>query len=413
MRRLPVTVISPAEIAELHQILPVGSRVVVAMSGGVDSSVAAALLKHAGYDVVGITLQLYDHGAAVGKKGSCCAGQDVHDARNVAAQLGIPHYVLDYETRFKKAVVDTFAASYAAGETPIPCVACNSQIKFLELLDTARDLGASMLATGHYIRRRNGAQGAELYRAVDAARDQSYFLFATTPAQLSQLMFPIGGLAKPRVRELADTFQLPVAAKPDSQDICFVPSGRYSDVVQKLRPDAVAAGDIIHVDGRTLGRHAGIINFTVGQRRGIGIASADPLYVIRLDADRRQVIVGPRSALEVRALTLRDVNWLGEGTLKALPNEGLDIFVRVRSSQPLVPATIHLTGETVHVQLGHGEFSVAPGQACVFYDGLTASARVLGGGWIMRPATNTIASSALQMPVSSGLAIHGSAVESI
>jgi tRNA-uridine 2-sulfurtransferase len=407
-----VTLLSTTEMDELHQVLPAGSRVVVAMSGGVDSSVAAALLKHAGYDVVGITLQLYDHGAAVGKKGSCCAGQDVHDARNVADQLGIPHYVLDYETRFKKAVVDTFAASYAAGETPIPCVACNSQIKFLELLDTARDLGASMLATGHYIRRRNGAHGAELYRAVDAARDQSYFLFATTPLQLSQLMFPIGGLPKPRVRELADAFNLPVAAKPDSQDICFVPSGRYSDVVQKLRPDAVLPGDIVHVDGRTLGQHAGIINFTVGQRRGIGIASADPLYVIRLDAERRQVLVGPRSALEVHQLRLRDVNWLGDGTLQDLPAEGREIFVRVRSSQPLVPATIHLSGGNVHVKLGHGEFSVAPGQACVFYDDLTASARVLGGGWIMRPSTSTIATSAMQLPTSSGLAVHGTAAES-
>jgi tRNA-uridine 2-sulfurtransferase len=398
-----VTAPTRDELDDVLSIAPPGSRVVVAMSGGVDSSVAAALLKHAGYDVVGITLQLYDHGAATGKKGSCCAGQDVHDARNVADVLGIPHYVLDYETRFKKAVVDTFAASYAAGETPIPCVACNSQIKFLELLDTARDLGASMLATGHYIRRRNGPHGAELFRAVDPARDQSYFLFATTPKQLSQLMFPIGGLPKARVRELATHFGLNIAEKPDSQDICFVPSGRYSDVIQKLRPDAIAPGDFVHIDGRILGRHAGIVNFTVGQRRGIGIASADPLYVIRLDAASKQVIVGPRSALEVREIQLRDVNWLGEGSLADSCAKGRDVHVRVRSGQPLVPATICFTGNTVMVKLAVGEFSVAPGQACVFYDGASAHGRVLGGGWIMRPSKPLDGVHALQLPVSGGL----------
>jgi tRNA-uridine 2-sulfurtransferase len=374
------------EMSRLYDAAPKGARIVVAMSGGVDSSVAAALLKRAGYDVVGITLQLYDYGAAVGKKGSCCAGQDVHDARNVAERLGIPHYVLDYEARFKAAVVDTFAASYVAGETPIPCVACNAQIKFLELLNTARDLGAGMLATGHYIQRRNGPHGAELFRAIDAARDQSYFLFATTPVQLSQLMFPIGGLPKPRVREIAEHFGLPIAAKPDSQDICFVPSGRYSDVIQKLRPDAIAPGDFVHVeDGRVLGQHPGIVHFTVGQRRGIGIAAADPLYVIRLDAATRQVVVGPRSALEVREIRLRDVNWLGDGPIENIPASGLDMHVRVRSGQPLVPARLHIMDNSVVIKLAVGEFSVAPGQACVFYDRDATDARVLGGGWIMRP----------------------------
>jgi tRNA-uridine 2-sulfurtransferase len=380
---------------------------VVAMSGGVDSSVAAALLKHAGYDVVGITLQLYDHGAATAKKGACCAGQDVHDARTVADVLGIPHYVLDYESRFKKAVVDTFAASYVAGETPIPCVACNAQIKFLELLETARDLGATMLATGHYIRRRNGPHSAELFRAVDAARDQSYFLFSTTPKQLSQLMFPIGGLPKARVRELAAHFGLALAEKPDSQDICFVPAGRYSDVIQKLRPDAVAPGEFVHVDGRVLGRHDGIIHFTVGQRRGIGIASAEPLYVIRLDAVRRQVVVGPRAALEVRQIQLRDVNWLGDRPLAEYGENGLDVHVRVRSGQPLVPATICFINNTVISKLAVGEFSVAPGQACVFYDGAGAGGRVLGGGWIMRSTLALDNVHAMQMPSSGGLARTG------
>jgi tRNA-uridine 2-sulfurtransferase len=284
-------------------------RIVVAMSGGVDSSVAAAVLKAEGHDVIGITLQLYDHGVATKKKGACCAGQDIHDARRVADAIGIPHYVLDYETRFQTAVMQSFADSYLAGETPIPCVACNSQIKFKELLDTARDLGADALATGHYIQRTEGPDGPELRRANDADRDQSYFLFTTTREQLAQLWFPLGHMPKARVRELALELKLPVAAKPDSQDICFVPSGRYADVIQRLRPDAVEGGEIVHIDGRVLGRHDGIINFTVGQRRGLKIPGPDVLFVVRLEAVTKRVIVGPREALRTTGLTLRDLNW--------------------------------------------------------------------------------------------------------
>ena len=280
-------------------------RVVVAMSGGVDSAVAAGLLVRDGYDVVGITLQLYDHGAAAGRKGACCAGQDIHDARNVAARIGIPHYVLDYESRFRQAVIDDFADAYVRGETPIPCVRCNQTVKFRDLLATAADLGADALATGHYVRRVEGAHGAELRRAADPSRDQSYFLFATTPEQLAFLRFPLGGLAKAETRALAARFGLPVAAKPDSQDICFVPNGSYANVVEKLRPEAVVPGEIVDLEGRVLGRHDGIIRYTVGQRRGIGIgggiggrdADSDPLYVVRLEPASHRVVVGPRTAL--------------------------------------------------------------------------------------------------------------------
>jgi tRNA-uridine 2-sulfurtransferase len=358
-------------------------RVVVAMSGGVDSSVVAALLKHEGYDIVGVTLQLYDHGAAVGRRGACCAGQDIHDARRVADKLGIPHYVLDYEARFRAGVMQTFADSYAAGETPIPCVACNQRIKFRDLLDTVPELGADLLATGHYIERRDGPGGPELYRAHDADRDQSYFLFATTRAQLAHLMFPLGAIPKRQVRALAHDLDLPVADKPDSQDICFVPQGRYSGVVERLRPDAAEPGDIVHMDGRVLGRHDGIIHFTIGQRRGLGVAGGAPLYVVCLDAAARRVVVGPREALYTRRLALRDVNWLGDGPLT---DRDHNIAVRVRSTAPLQPATVYHADGRAWVQLGDGEHGVAPGQACVFYADTGPRARVLGGGWIASAA---------------------------
>jgi len=349
------------------------------MSGGVDSSVVAALLKRDGYDIVGVTLQLYDHGAAAGRRGACCAGQDIHDARRVADKLGLPHYVLDYEARFRAGVMQAFADSYAAGETPIPCVACNQGIKFRDLLDTTLELGADRLATGHYIERRDGPGGPELYRAHDAERDQSYFLFATTRAQLARLMFPLGGMPKSEVRALARDFGLPVADKADSQDICFVPQGRYTSVVERLRPDAAEPGDIVHVDGRVLGRHQGIIRFTVGQRRGLGVAGGEPLYVVRLDAAARRVVVGPRESLYMRTLVLRDVSWLGDDPLLAT---GQDVAVRIRSTAPLQPATVYHADGRVCVELGEGEHGVAPGQACVFYADTGPRARVLGGGWI-------------------------------
>jgi tRNA-uridine 2-sulfurtransferase len=354
------------------------------MSGGVDSSVAAALLKQAGHDVVGITLQLYDHGHATGRAGSCCAGQDIHDARRVADALGVPHYVLDYETRFRNRVMTAFAESYAAGETPVPCVTCNSQIKFTELLGTARDLGATRLATGHYIQRLDGSAGAELHRAADVDRDQSYFLFNTTKAQLTSLMFPLGGMTKAEARDLAKSMSLPVAEKPDSQDICFVPSGRYADVVARLSPTAAQPGDLVHVDGRILGRHNGIINFTVGQRKGLGIATGEPMFVVRLEPQTRRVIVGAKSDLLTERLALRDVNWLGDRPLADSAGDGLALHVRVRSSQPLQPARLHVQDGKVFVDLTDGEFGVAPGQACVFYADASPMARVLGGGWIAR-----------------------------
>src|SRR5689334_11190387 len=312
-------------------------RVVVAMSGGVDSSVVAALLEQQGCEVIGVTLQLYDHGEAVGRRGTCCAGQDIHDARRVADQLGIAHYVLDYEQRFKATVMQSFADSYAAGETPIPCVTCNQQIKFHDLLGTAEDLGADMLATGHYIQRRLGVAGPELYRARDDSRDQSYFLFATSRPQLQRLLFPLGGLAKAEVRALARRYDLMVADKSDSQDICFVPEGRYSSIVERLKPGAAEAGDIVHLDGRQLGRHRGIINYTIGQRRGLGIPAPAPLYVVRLDATRKQVIVGPRESLHAHAIWLRDVNWLGDAPIR---EAGQELAVRIRSSASPQPATL-------------------------------------------------------------------------
>jgi len=359
-------------------------RVVVAMSGGVDSSVVAGLLARSGHDVIGITLQLYDHGEAVGRKGSCCAGQDVEDARRVAQAIGIPHYVLDYEKRFSDAVMRSFAESYVAGETPIPCVTCNQKIKFQDLLATARELGADLLATGHYVQRAHGREGATLLRAADGARDQSYFLFATTREQLAHLWFPLGAMQKDEVRALAHEFGLLVADKSDSQDICFVPKGRYSDVIEKLKPGALQPGDIVHVDGRRLGRHDGIINYTIGQRRGLRIPSADPLFVLKLDAKRNEVVVGPRALLHTRTLVLRNVNWLGDGTLEeAVEGAGAEVFARIRSSQAPQPATVTRDkGGTVRVTLRHGEQGAAAGQACVLYADDSQEARVLGGGWI-------------------------------
>ncbi|MDG1970150.1 MAG: tRNA 2-thiouridine(34) synthase MnmA [Paracoccaceae bacterium] len=366
---------------------PADTRVVVAMSGGVDSSVVAAQLASEGYDVVGVTLQLYDHGAALAKKGACCAGQDIHDARRVSEKMGFPHYVLDYESKFREAVIDEFAEQYLAGATPIPCVRCNQTVKFRDLLATAKDLDADCLATGHYIQRKEGPTGAELHRAADANRDQSYFLFATTQEQLDFLRFPLGHLpSKDDTRALAAKYGLPVADKPDSQDICFVPNGNYADVIQKIRPDSAQPGEIVHLDGRVLGEHPGVIHYTIGQRRGLGIGGGvtdgDPLFVVKIDADAKQVIVGPHEALATRRIPVAEINWIGATAFTDAPEGGWDVLVKVRSTRPPIEASVFPTKDGAVVELRSDEIGVSPGQACVFY--APEGGRVLGGGWIQR-----------------------------
>lgn len=365
---------------------PAETKIVVAMSGGVDSSVTAALLHEQGYDVVGITLQLYDHGAATARAKACCAGQDIYDAHRVADAVGFPHYVLDYESRFREDVIENFADAYLRGETPIPCVTCNQTVKFRDLVATAKELGADSLATGHYIRRVDGPDGPELHRAVDAARDQSYFLFATTPEQLAFLRFPLGDMPKDDVRDHARRLGLEISEKPDSQDICFVPDGKYASVVERLRPEAGEPGEIVHLDGTVLGLHKGIMHFTIGQRRGLGIGGRkdasgkdEVLYVVRIEPESRRVVVGPRSALATSRVRVSNVNWLGAGAEP--PSDGIDVTVRIRSTMEPVPGRVFGTGDGhAEVEFVTPEFGVSPGQAAVFYDG----SRVLGGGWIMR-----------------------------
>ena len=360
---------------------PKDTRVVVAMSGGVDSSVVAAELAAQGYDVVGITLQLYDHGAALAKKGACCAGSDIHDARRVAEKLNFPHYVLDYENSFRESVIDDFAKSYLAGATPVPCIRCNERIKFKDLLETAIDLDADCMATGHYIQRKNGINGAELHMAADHQRDQSYFLFSTTAKQLDYLRFPLGSLAsKAETRALAAKYGLDVANKPDSQDICFVPDGNYAAVIEKLYPGTAQPGKIIDQNDNILGTHNGVINYTIGQRRGLGIGGLEePLYVVKLDVDRKLVIVGPKELLATRQVSLKEVNWLGD--IPLMTKSTWEIRAKVRSTRPPRDAVLRPISNTeAIVELIAAEEGIAPGQACVFYG--QDSSRVLGGGWI-------------------------------
>ena len=361
---------------------PAQTRVVVAMSGGVDSSVVAAMLAEAGYDVVGVTLQLYDHGAALAKKGACCAGRDIHDARRVAEAMGFPHYVLDYENTFRAAVIEEFADAYLSGATPVPCIRCNERVKFKDLLATAKDLNADCMATGHYIQRKMG-KGPELHRAADAARDQSYFLFSTTAEQLDYLRFPLGHLgSKAETRALAAKYGLGVADKPDSQDICFVPNGNYAAVIEKLRPGAAEPGEIVDLSGAVLGQHGGVIHYTIGQRRGLGIGGLDdPLYVVRLEAEARRVVVGPKAALSTRRVPLREINWLGDAPLDSRAEWA--VSVKVRSTRPPRPAVLRpLSAVEAEVELLDPEDGISAGQACVFY--APEGSRVLGGGWIWR-----------------------------
>jgi len=362
------------------------TRVVVAMSGGVDSSVCAALLAREGYDVVGVTLQLYDHGAAIQKAKACCAGQDIYDAKRVAEMMDFPHYVLDYESNFREQVMEDFADTYLMGATPIPCVRCNQTVKFKDLLQVAKDLSADCMATGHYIKRVMGPEGPELHRAKDGGKDQSYFLFATTREQLDFLRFPLGGMEKSETRRLAIELGLNVASKPDSQDICFVPTGKYTDVIEKMRPNAAVEGDIVHMDGTVLGQHRGIMYYTIGQRRGLGLGDdtgIDPLFVIRIEAKSNQVIVGPRMALERNKIWLTDINWIGKGDFGA-ELDGQALKVKVRSTRPPVPATFRLKDEDIIIELTDPDTGISPGQACVFYAADEKADRTLGGGWITK-----------------------------